>query len=81
MGYGLPAAIGAHYATGGRVILISGDGSLMMSVGELATIANKQLPIQIYMFNNQGHGMCRQTQREWLGSTYPSTSIEGGLTF
>lgn len=79
MGYGLPAAVGAHYATRRRVILITGDGSLMMSLGELATI--KDLPIKIFMFNNEGHAMCRQTQREWLGGTYPSTSIEGGLKF
>lgn len=79
MGYGLPAAVGAHYATGKRIILVTGDGSLMMALGELATA--QDLPIKIFMFNNKGHGMCRQTQREWLGGTYPSTSIEGGLKF
>ena len=81
MGYGLPAAVGAHYATGKRVILVTGDGSIMVNVGELATIAGHQLPIKIVLFNNQGHAMCRQTQREWLGGTYPSTSLEGGLCF
>jgi acetolactate synthase-1/2/3 large subunit len=79
MGYGLPAAIGAYYATGKKVVLVTGDGSLMMSLGELATA--KGLPIKIFLLNNQGHAMCRQTQREWLGGTYPSTSIEGGLKF
>ena len=81
MGYGLPAAVGAHYATGKRVVLVTGDGSIMVNVGELATIAGHQLPIKIVLFNNQGHAMCRQTQREWLGGTYPSTSLEGGLCF
>jgi acetolactate synthase-1/2/3 large subunit len=81
MGYGLPAAIGAYYAGAKSIVLITGDGSLMMNIGELATVSRKKLPIHIYMFNNQGHAMCRQTQREWLGSTYPSTSIEGGLSF
>lgn len=81
MGYGLPGAIGAHYATGKRVLLIAGDGSLMMSIGELATVAGHKLPIKILLINNQGHAMVRQTQREWLGAKYPSTSIEGGLTF
>ena len=80
MGYGLPAAVGAAFA-GKKVVLVTGDGSLMMSIGELATVAGHKLPIKIFLLNNQGHGMCRQTQREWLGSTYPSTSIEGGLTF
>jgi len=71
MGYGLPAAIGAHYASGKRVVLISGDGSLMMSLSELATV--KELPIKIVLLNNQGHAMCRQTQREWLDGKYYST--------
>lgn len=79
MGYGLPASLGAYLATGRMVVLVSGDGSLMMSLGELATI--KDMPIKIFMFNNLGHAMCRQTQREWMGGTYPSTSIEGGLKF
>jgi acetolactate synthase-1/2/3 large subunit len=79
MGYGLSAAIGAHYATGKRVVLVTGDGSLMMSIGELATI--KDLPIKIFLLDNKGHAMCRQTQREWLNGAYPSTSIEGGLKF
>lgn len=81
MGYGLPGAIGAHYATGKRVICVTGDGSIMMSIGELATISAKQLPIKTVLLNNDGHAMCRQSQREWLGASYPSTSISGGLSF
>lgn len=80
MGYGIPAAIGAHYATGRRVVVVSGDGSFMMQ-NELATIAGRNLPIKIVLLNNAGHGMCRQSQREWFGSKYESTSIDGGLTF
>lgn len=79
MGYGLPAAIGAHYATGKRVLLIAGDGGFMMSLAELATA--KGLPIKIALLDNKGHAMCRQTQREWIGGTYPATSIAGGLKF
>lgn len=81
MGYGLPAAVGAAFATGRRVVLFTGDGSLMMSLSELATVQRWNLPIKIILFNNQGHGMCRQTQRQWLGGTYPATSIGGGLGF
>ena len=81
MGYGLPAAIGAHYATGKRVICITGDGSIMMAIGELATISEKNLPVKMLLLNNHSHSMCRQTQREFFGGTYPATSIEGGLSF
>ena len=73
MGYGLPAAIGAFYATGKKIVLITGDGSLMMSIGELATVSTHKIPVSIFMFNNQGHAMCRQTEREWMGGKYYST--------
>ena len=81
MGYGLPAAVGASFATGRRVILVTGDGSIMMSLPELATVARWNLSIKIILLDNQGHAMCRQTQRQWLGGKYPSTSVEGGLGF
>ena len=53
----------------------------MMSLPELSTVARWNLNIKIILLNNKGHGMCRQTQRQWLGGTYPATSIEGGLGF
>lgn len=81
MGYGLPGAIGAHYATGKRVICVTGDGSIMMSIGELATIAGHKLPIKIVLIENGGHGMCRASEREWLGGKHCATSIESGLRF
>lgn len=79
MGYGLPAAVGAAFASGKRVILITGDGGLAVNITELATIARHSLPIKVLLFNNRGHAMCRQTQRQWLNGEYPSTSYEGGL--
>lgn len=79
MGYGLPAAIGAAFATGGRVVLITGDGGLAVNAGEFATIERHALPIKVLLFNNRGHAMCRQTQRQWLAGNYPATSYEGGL--
>ncbi len=55
MGYGLPGAIGAHYATGKKVICIVGDGSFQFNIQELATIAHHNLPIIIFVLNNQGY--------------------------
>jgi acetolactate synthase-1/2/3 large subunit len=74
MGYGLPAAIGASFATGKRIVLVTGDGSLQMSIAELATVRKHNLPIKIILFNNQGHAMCRQTEREWMDGEYFSTT-------
>lgn len=79
MGYGLPAAVGAAFATGRRVILITGDGGLAVNITEMATVARHNLQIKTILFNNRGHAMCRQTQRTWMGGEYPSTSHEGGL--
>ena len=79
MGYGLPAAVGAAFATGGRVVLVTGDGGLAVNITELATVARHNLNIKIILCNNYGHQMCRQTQRTWLNGAYPSTSYEGGL--
>lgn len=80
MGYGLPGAIGASFARPGkRTVCMTGDGSLQMAIQELATVAHHQLSIKILLLNNQGHGMVRQTQEQWLGSNYYATSAEGGL--
>ena len=80
MGYALPAAVGAHYATGKRVIVVTGDGSIMMNLGELATIAARKLPVKIFLFDNEGHGMVRQTQRQWFDGRYVASDY-GSLSF
>jgi acetolactate synthase-1/2/3 large subunit len=77
MGYGLPAAIGAAFSSPHkRVILLTGDGGLMVNVGELVTLARHKLNIYTFLFNNQGHAMCRQTQRQWLGGRYAATDAQ-----
>jgi acetolactate synthase-1/2/3 large subunit len=65
MGYSLPGSIGAAVATGRRVIVIVGDGSLMMNVHDLQTISELKLPVNIFVVNNGGYGMIRQTQDDW----------------
>lgn len=80
MGYGLPAAIGAAFARPGqRVVLVTGDGGFMLNIQELALLRYHDLPIKIVLLNNGGHAMCRQTQEQWLGGKYYSTSPEHGL--
>lgn len=66
MGYGLPAALGAAVARqkeGGRVLCIDGDGSLMMNVQELATIAYNKMDVKLFVLNNNGYHSIRQTQQ------------------
>lgn len=82
MGYALPAAIGGSLARAGdSVICVAGDGSLMLNVQELATVRRHDLPMRIFVVNNDGFSMVRQTQEQWLGGAYVATSREGGLGF
>ena len=74
MGYGLGAAIGVAGEHPGRVVLLTGDGGLSECITELATIKKHNLNIKIILFNNLGHAMCRQTQKQWLGGIYHGTS-------
>lgn len=61
MGYGLPAAMGAHMAFPDKpVIHIDGDGSMLMNIQELATIHIEKLPIKCIIMNNQHLGMVVQ---------------------
>jgi len=62
MGYDLPAAIGASFASGKKVVCIAGDGSLQMNIQELQTVAHHKLPLKIFVLNNQGYISIRQTQ-------------------
>ncbi len=81
MGHDLPSAIGAAVARKGkRVICLAGDGSIMMNLQELQTVASKQLPIGIFVMNNGGYLSIRSTQRNFFGR-YFGESPESGISF
>ncbi|MCH5378338.1 MAG: thiamine pyrophosphate-dependent enzyme, partial [Planctomycetes bacterium] len=68
MGFGLPAAIGAALACpDATVVCISGDGSLMMNVQELATAAEEQVCVKTVVLNNNSLGLVRQQQELFFG--------------
>lgn len=82
MGYDLPAAIGAWYATGARrIICIAGDGSIMMNLQELQTIAGHALPIKIFVLNNDGYHSIRQTQENYFADNIVGCGPDSGLNF
>jgi len=82
MGYALPAAIGGSLSSENKnVTCIVGDGSFMMNMQELATVSRYNLPIAIFIINNNGYSMVQQTQEQWLDGNYYATSYEGGLSF
>ncbi|MBR7078079.1 MAG: thiamine pyrophosphate-binding protein [Clostridia bacterium] len=68
MGYGLPAAIGTCIGGGTReTICLEGDGSIMMNLQELQTILTNNLPIKIFLINNNGYHSIRITQTNIFG--------------
>ena len=82
MGWSLPASIGAYFSRkSDHIICIIGDGSLMMTLQELATVKQHKIPLKIILINNSGHSMIKQTQDQWLSSKYIASSLEGGLSF
>lgn len=76
MGYGLPAAIGANVAKpNGLVINITGDGSFQMNIQELATCAEYNIPIKIFIINNSSLGMIKNQQIKNNFNLYQSNLI------
>jgi acetolactate synthase I/II/III large subunit len=68
MGFGLPAAIGAQVACPDRtVVCVTGEGSLLLNVQELATAAHERLPVKIVVLDNRSLGMVRQQQDMFWG--------------
>ena len=68
MGFGLPTAIGAALAHPDRQVLcISGDGSMMMNIQELATVAEEEIDLKILLLDNNALGLVHQQQNLFYG--------------
>ncbi|TDQ56625.1 acetolactate synthase large subunit [Mesocricetibacter intestinalis] len=82
MGFGLPAAIGAQKARPqDEVILISGDGSIMMNIQELGTIKRAGTPLKIVLIDNQRLGMVRQWQSLFFRARHSNTILDDNPDF
>ena len=81
MGFGLPAAIGASFALNhGEVMCLNCDGGMMLNLQELQTIAHHQLPIKIFVFNNDGYLMIKHTQNALFKAGYVGTDKASGVS-
>ncbi|MBL3592353.1 MAG: biosynthetic-type acetolactate synthase large subunit [Synergistaceae bacterium] len=76
MGFGLPAALGAAFATGKPVVCFAGDGSLLMNIQELESCSRYNLPVKVIVLNNGSLGMVRQWQELFFDERYAQT-LEG----
>lgn len=81
MGYDLPASIGAAVAGEGRqVICLAGDGSLQLNIQELQTAIHYQLPLKIFVLNNNGYLSIRTSQKGFFGGAV-GESPDSGVSF
>lgn len=82
MGFGLPAAIGAQISRPkDTVIAVTGDGSFMMNIQEMATIKRFQLPVKIVLIDNSKLGMVRQWQDLFFDGRLSETDLSDNPDF
>jgi acetolactate synthase-1/2/3 large subunit len=82
MGWALPASIGSltiddQYST----VALIGDGSFMMSMQELSTLKIINKPLKIFLINNSGYSMIKQTQDQWFQSEYFGSNAGNNMAF
>lgn len=80
MGYALPAAIGAYYATGKPVACICGDGAFQMNIQELQWVKRENIPVKMIVMNNEALGMIRHLQRDYFDCVFADTSDGSGFS-
>lgn len=80
MGFGIPASIGGCIASGKRrTISIDGDGGFLMNVQELATLKFYNLPVKIFVLNNDGYGSIKTSQDHYFEGRRLGTDRSSGL--
>ncbi|MFN3984410.1 MAG: acetolactate synthase large subunit [Rhodocyclaceae bacterium] len=82
MGFGMPAAVGAALAAPERtVVCFSGDGSLLMNIQDLATLAEENLNVKIVLMNNNSLGLVYQQQNLFYGKRVFASKYAGAPNF
>ncbi len=82
MGFGLPAAIGAALAEPDkRVVCVTGDGSLLMNIQELATLAELRAKVTVIVMDNGRLGLVRQQQELFYDGRYIASGFEARPDF
>lgn len=82
MGFTVPASVGVSVARGrGEVFAITGDGSFQMNIQELQTIVHNNLPVKIFVWNNDGYLSIRATQNKFFDGRFIGTDSTSGVSF
>lgn len=81
MGFGIPSAIGASIALGNKMaVTLVGDGGFQLNIQELQTIVHHQMPIKIFVINNNGYHAIRVTQENYFENRYVASTVETGVS-
>lgn len=82
MGFGLPGAIGAHFAAPSKqIICLNTDGAIMFNMQELQLVVEHKIPLKLFVFNNNGYAMIKISQHNLFNSRITGSSIESGISF
>lgn len=82
MGYAIPASVGVHYADPSlNIILVIGEGSFHTNMQELAVIKKHNIPVKIFVINNDGYMSIKQTQNRLFGGRQWGVSNSTGVYF
>ncbi|MCL2185394.1 MAG: thiamine pyrophosphate-binding protein [Treponema sp.] len=81
MGYGLPSAIGASLASGGkRTVCVNGDGGFQMNIQELETLRRLKAPVKIFVLNNGGYAAIKGTQKNLFNGNFVGCTLDSRLS-
>jgi len=82
MGYAIPASVGVHFADPDlNIVLVIGEGSFYTNMQELAVIREHQIPVKIFVINNDGYMSIKQTQNKMFGGRQHGVSNSTGVYF
>jgi acetolactate synthase-1/2/3 large subunit len=82
MGFGLPASIGAHFADSNKqIICLNTDGAMMFNLQELQVVKEHQIPLKLFVFNNEGYAMIKISQQNLFDSRIAGSSCSAGISF
>ena len=82
MGFGLPGAIGAHFASPKKqIVCLNTDGGIMFNLQEMQLIPQHKIPLKLFIFNNNGYSMIKTSQQNLFGGRFSGSSGETGISF
>jgi acetolactate synthase-1/2/3 large subunit len=82
MGFGLPGAIGAHFADPNRqLICLNTDGAIMFNLQELQLVKHHKIPMKLFIFNNDGYTMIKISQQNLFDARVSGSDINSGISF